>query len=85
MWGLTDLTSGHFKQGCQESGTSYQKSCIPVGLRQRGPRQEGVARFQSTLSFLYSVTILGDSTVSKTDEVPRAVTPMWESDGAQVS
>lgn len=38
--GLTDPTSGHLKLGCQESGNSYQKSSICVGLCQYRPQQE---------------------------------------------
>jgi len=55
-----------------------------VGLCQLGSPQEGspsggwgetVAKLQSVLSCLHSVTILGDAMVNETNQVPRAVTP----------
>lgn len=39
--GLTDPTSGHLKLGCQESGSSYQKGSICVGLCQCGSGRRG--------------------------------------------
>lgn len=55
-----------------------------MSLCQLGSPQEGspsggwgetVAKLQSVLSCLHSVTILGDAMVNETNQVPRAVTP----------
>ena len=42
-----------------------------------------VAVLEALSSCLHTVTVPADSTASKTDQVPRADTPMWEVDGAQ--